>query len=111
MRKHHAIALLLCGVTALGGCVEIKSNVPPIVVNVKNEGDQCQVTVIRFPFTQPLDFQRVSQAQLLEVARQAKTRRAVLVSDVKAQYKCMGAALVTLQEAGLQVDLAVWDSR
>jgi hypothetical protein len=30
---------------------------------------------------------------------------------VNAQYKCIGAAIITLQQAGSRVDLAPWDSR
>jgi hypothetical protein len=111
MVKEQTIALALCGVAPLGGCIELNSNVPPLVVNVKSEGDQCRVTVVRNPFLEPLDFQRVDQAQLLQIARQTNGRRAIVVSDVSAQYKCIGAAIVTLQEAGLHVDVASWDSR
>jgi hypothetical protein len=81
------------------------------VVNVKNAGDECIVTVQRQHIAQDPDFVRVKQAQLLEIGRQAKSRRAIVVSDVKAQYKCIGAAITTLQQAGLAVDFAVWDSR
>ena len=111
MVKERTIALALCGVAPLGGCIELNSNVPPLVVNVKSEGDQCRVTVVRNPFLQPIDFQHVNQAKLLQTARQSKTRRAIVVSDGKATYKCIGAAIVTLQEAGLHVDVASWDSR
>ena len=82
-----------------------------MVVNVKSEGDQCRVTVVRNPYAQPLEFARVTQAQLLQFGRQTRSRRAIVVSDVNAQYKCVGAAIITLQEAGLLVDLAPWDSR
>jgi hypothetical protein len=30
---------------------------------------------------------------------------------MNAEYKCIGAAIITMQQAGLQVDLAPWDSR
>ena len=111
MLKRQAIILALCGAVPFSGCVEINSNVPPLVVNVKSEGDQCRVTVVRNPFLQPIDFQHVNQAKLLQTARQSKTRRAIVVSDGKATYKCIGAVIVTLQEAGLHVDVAPWDSR
>jgi hypothetical protein len=81
------------------------------VVNVKSDRDQCRVTVIRNPYVPPLAFTRVSQEQLLRIGRETKSRRAVVVSDVNAEYKCIGAAIITLQQAGLSVDYAPWDSR
>ena len=82
-----------------------------MVINVKSDGDECRVTVVRNAFVQPLQFTRVNQAQLLQIAQQAKSRRGIVVSDVNAQYKCMGAVIITLQQARLSVDLAPWDSR
>jgi hypothetical protein len=81
-----------------------------MVVNVKSEGDTCRVTFVPNSFVQPLNFTRVNQEQLLQMSRQAKSRRAIVVSDLSAQYKCIGAAIITLQQAGSSVDLAPWDS-
>jgi hypothetical protein len=111
MLKAAAIAVALSGAASLGGCVDFKTNGPAIVVNVKSEGDECRVTVTRNPYVQPLSFIRVTQAQLLQVGRETRSRRAIVVADVNAQYKCMGAAIITLQEAGLLVDFAPWESR
>lgn len=103
-------AVVICGLF-LAGCVQLSISDPPLVVNVKSNGDQCLVTVAPNAFTLPLVFSRVTQEQLLQLARQAKSRRGIVVSDVNAQYKCMGAAISTLQQAGLTVDFAPWDSR
>ena len=111
MLKLRTTAVALSGAALLAACVEMKAIDPPIVVNVKSEGDQCRVSVLRNPFVQPLVFARVNQRQLLQIGRQAKSHRAIVVSDVNAQYKCIGAAIITLQQAGSRVDLAPWDSR
>jgi hypothetical protein len=111
MANLRLIIAILAAAIALPGCVQFGSNQPPLVVNVKSESESCRVTVEREPFAQPLDFIRVSQAQLLDIGRQTKARRAIVIYDVNVPYKCIGAAIVTLQEAGLTVDAAVWDSR
>lgn len=61
------------------------------MVNVKNVGDEFMVTVQRNHVAQARDFVRVKQAPLLEIGHPAKGRRAIVVSDVNAQYKCIGA--------------------
>lgn len=42
--------------------------------------------------------------------RASKSRRAIVISDATAQYNCVGT-IVTMQEAGMMVDFAVWDHR
>ena len=60
----------------------------------------CRVTV---------DGQRVTQKQLLDIARRSPGRRGIIVYAQNAPYKCIGAAIITLQEAGLHsVDAAAW---
>ena len=110
MRKLLLPAALLTQLV-VAGCVQFRSSYPPIVVNVRTEANECRVTVARDPSTRPLNFIRVNQAQLLQIGREAKSRRAIVISDVTAQYKCIGAAIITMQQAGLMVDFAVWDSR
>lgn len=84
---------------------------PPLVVNVSANGAECRVAVARPSNTQPAVFAKVHQDQLLAIARSEKTRRAIVVSDLNAAYKCIGAAIITVQQAGKMVDLATWDSR
>jgi hypothetical protein len=104
--------LALCtALLALGGCVQSMSGASsPIVVNVKSVADGCRVTVARDPSSYPLNFVRVDQAHLLQMGREAKGRRAIVAFDMNAEYKCIGAAIITMQQAGLRVDLAPWDS-
>jgi|tagenome__1003787_1003787.scaffolds.fasta_scaffold20988896_4 hypothetical protein len=111
MRNLGLIFAMLAGLVVLGGCVQFRPDNPPLVVNVKSDGDNCRVTVQREHFAQPAVFVRVNQGQLLEIGRQTKPRRAIVIFDVNAHYKCIGAAIVTLQEAGLAVESAMWDSR
>src|SRR5579864_5844591 len=109
--RNLAIAALLTQVVVLGACVQVRSDDPPLVVNVKSAGDECRVTVQRASFAQPFNFIRVNQAQLLQFGRETKSGRAILIYDLNAQYKCVGAAILTLQQAGLMVSPVVWDSR
>jgi hypothetical protein len=86
---------------AVSACVPFATSEPPLVANVRAEGDGCRVTVNR---------QRVTQEQLLAIARKATARRGIVVYDNHAPYKCLGAAIITMQQAGLQsVDAAMWD--
>jgi hypothetical protein len=108
--RHLALAYcMITGFVVLGGCVQFGPQNPPLLVNVKSDGDNCRVTVQRV--AQTPEFVRVSQAQLLEIGRQTKALRAVVIYDMNAKYKCIGAAILTLQQAGLAVDPALWDSR
>jgi hypothetical protein len=95
----------MCGLTsitlALSACIQFRPSEPPLVANVRAEGQECRVTVNR---------QRVTQNQLLEIARRATHRHGIVVYEGNAPYKCIGAAIITMQQAGLQsVDLALWD--
>jgi len=72
----------------------------PLVVNVTIVGDRCQTTV---------DGNEVTSSQLLELGRTAKRRRAIVVFDKKAPYRCIGRAMFDLQGAGLtNIDTALW---
>ena len=95
---------------SLGGCVQFPSSAPPLVVNVTSEGEACRVTVATDPYNHPQAFAQVHQDQLLRIGRDTKSRRAIVVYDLKAQYKCFGAAIVTAQQAGLVVDVVPWNS-
>lgn len=111
MLKIAYLVLAFSGAGLLAACVQMRADDPPIVVNVKSDGEQCRVTVLRNPYSQPQSFLRVTQAQLLQVGRETKSRRAIVVVGGNTPYKCMGAAIITLQQAGLLVDLAPWDDR
>lgn len=112
MRGLGSFASLTIGMTALGGCIQYgASDDTPLVVNVRSYGDECRTTVARNPGSQPLNFVSVSETQLSEIGRSAKGRRAILIYDLTAEYKCIGAAIGALQQAGLKVDSAPWESR
>jgi hypothetical protein len=87
----------------LSSCAPFRSVQPPLVANVRAEGQGCRVTV---------DRQRVTHRQLLDIARKATGRHGIVVYDKDAPYRCLGAAIITMQQAGLQsVDAAMWDER
>jgi hypothetical protein len=84
----------------LSSCVPATSGQPPLVANVTAAGQACRVTV---------DGQRVTQKQLLDIARRAPGRHGIIVFALNTPYKCIGAAIITMQEAGLQsVEAAPW---
>jgi len=88
---------------ALSACATLSPSQLPLVASVTAEGNGCRVTI---------DRQQVTQKQLLEIARKATARRGIVVYDKNAPYKCIGAAVITMQQAGLRsVDLAKWDGR
>jgi hypothetical protein len=101
----------LVGAVLLGGCVSYTSSVPPVVINVTTEGEACRVTVAPDPFNHPLEFTQVHQDQLRQIASKTTSRRAVVIYDLKAQYKCIGSAIITAQQAGLVVDAVPWNGR
>jgi hypothetical protein len=111
MPKMAYLLVAFSGAAPLSACVQIRADDPPIVVNVKSAGEECRVTVLRNPYSQPQDFVRVTHAQLLQAGRENKSRRAIVVVGGDTQYKCLGAAIITLQQAGLLVDLAPWNDR
>lgn len=104
-------SLILLAVLTLGGCVKLGSREPPLVVNVRASAEECRVSVARPSTTQPPVLATVHQQELLAIARSETTRRAIVVYDLSAPYKCIGAAIITMQQAGKTVDLAAWDSR
>ena len=86
----------------LSACISVQSGTP-IVLSVKAEGDGCRVTV---------DGARMTSDQLLTLGRGSPNRRAIVLYDKSTPYKCTGAAIVTLQRAGLvSVEAAMWDDR
>ena len=95
----------------VGGCAQFSTSAPLLVVNVTSEGDACRVTVAADPYNHPLAFTQVHQEQLKQIGRNTKRRRAIVVYDVMAKYKCIGAAIVTAQQAGLVVDAVPWNGR
>jgi hypothetical protein len=95
-----ALPIVLAGL-ALSSCVARGSGQAPLVANVAPEGDGCRVTV---------DEQRVTQRQLLDIARRSPGRHGIVVFARNSPYKCIGAAIFTMQQAGLQsVDAASWN--
>lgn len=86
---------------ALSGCVPAVTGQPPLVVNVNASGSECRVTVDRV---------RVTQKQLLEMAHASPKRHGIIIYANNVPYRCIGAAIITLQEAGVQsVDAAAWN--
>ncbi len=104
-------SLLTAAVLALCGCASFNNSEPPLVVSVRARDDECRVAFARPSNVQPPKFMTVHQQQLLAVARSETTKRAVVVFDQTAPYKCTGAAILTLQQAGKIVDVVTWDAR
>jgi len=102
---------LFLAALVLSGCVQNGDGDLPLVVNVRANGEECRVTVARPSSMQPPVFVTVHQQELLAIGRSERTRRAIVVSDLNAPYKCIGAAIITMQQAGKMVDLATWDGR
>lgn len=63
-----------------------------LVVKIQQVNDACYVT---------LDGLNVTFDALKERAKRERHRPAVIVYDKDAPYKCIGAAIITLQEAGV----------
>jgi hypothetical protein len=85
----------------LSSCIPTVSAQPPLVANVRAEGETCDVTV---------EGRRVTQKQLLDIARTSPGRHGIIVFAVDTPYKCIGTAIITLQEAGLHsVEVAAWN--
>jgi len=85
----------------LSGCVQTSLGQPPLVANVSAVGEECRVTV---------DGQLVSQKQLLDISRRSAGRHGIIVFALNTPYKCIGTAIITMQEAGLQsVQAAAWN--
>lgn len=88
--------LLLLGVIGgaalLASCARRADKEPPFVVSVRSEGNTCHVTVAG---------QRVASDELLEIALQASTRRAVVVMPKGTPFRCVGSVVFTLQRAGM----------
>ena len=103
MNKLFLLGALTGGAALLAACVQLREREPPLVVNVKRDGDGCRVTV---------EGERVTSDRLLEIGRGAARRRAIIVyaKDDDTPYKCIGGAIYTLQRAGLAtVDAAMLD--
>jgi hypothetical protein len=104
-------SLILLPALTLSGCVQLGYRDPPLIVNIRANGEECRVSAARPSSTQPPVFTTVHQPELLAMAVREKARRAIVVYDLNAPYKCLGAAIITMQQAGKMVDLAAWDSR
>jgi hypothetical protein len=86
----------------LASCIGFRERKPPLVVNVKRDGDGCYVTV---------GGERVTSDQLKEIARNSVSRRGIVVYDRDTPYRCIGGAIYTLQLGGLTpVDAAEWNA-
>ena len=66
--------------------------VQPMVVTVQQVGNACYLK---------LNSAHVTFDVLLKSARRQRGRRAVVVFGKDAPYKCVGAAIITLQQAGV----------
>jgi hypothetical protein len=63
-------------------------------------GEGCWITV---------DGEEVTSNRLLELARTAKRRHAIVVFDKKAPYRCIGGVIINLQRARFAtIDAALW---
>jgi hypothetical protein len=103
MRKLLWAGLLVRGTMPLTACIQVQSGAPPLVVIAGGQGEGCRVTV---------NGERVTGDQLLALGRRAPGRRGIVLYDKDTPYKCTGAAIITLQRAGLtSVDSAMWDDR
>ena len=76
----------------LAACVHTQSYTEPLVVSVKRDREQCRVTV---------NGERMTSETLLELGRRAPNRRGIVLYNKETPYQCTGAAIVTLQRAGL----------
>jgi len=63
-----------------------------MTVTVERDGQGCRFT---------LNGAHVTSDVLLDSARKQRDRRAVIMYDKDAPYRCVGAAIITLQEAGV----------
>lgn len=101
MNKPPLYGTLACCAVLLTSCMQLERGAPPLVVNVKRDGEACRVTV---------EGERVTSDRLLEIGRSATKRRSIVLYDKDTPYKCIGGAIFTLQRAGLTtVDAAMWD--
>lgn len=101
MNKLILASLVVGGAAVLVACVSYREREPPLVVNVKGDGDGCHVSV---------DSRRVTIDDLLDVARNSGSRRAIVVYAKDTPYRCIGASIFTLQRGGVRsVDAAMWD--
>jgi hypothetical protein len=75
----------------------------PLVVNVQGEGTGCYVGV---------NGAKVTSERLVQIARAERNRRAIVVFAKDAPYKCVGSAVVVLQQGGIaKIDVAPWFGR
>ena len=101
MNKLLLFGLLLGGAALIAGCIQVQSSASTLVVNVKRDGDGCHVSV---------NGERVTSDRLLEIGRNGRNRRAIVVFDKDTPYKCIGGAIFTLQRAGIPfVEPALWE--
>ena len=63
----------------------------PLVVEAAADGNSCHITV---------DHQQVTSQQLLQIASAGKHRWGLIRMKRDLPYKCVGAVIITLQEAG-----------
>ncbi|QAY75185.1 hypothetical protein [Sphingosinicella sp. BN140058] len=101
MKKTIMPGFLFGSAALLTSCLREGQDAAQLVLNVKRDGGGCRVM---------LQGERVTSERLMEIGRQAKTRRAIVLHDKETPYKCIGGAVFTLQRAGInRVDVAVWD--
>ena len=103
MKNLAGLGVLLGASASLTGCAAAAPVAPALVVGIQREGEGCLITV---------DGQRVTSDQLMAIGRSSRSRRAVLVGDKYAPYKCIGATIITLQQAGFrEIDSSIQERR
>ena len=85
-------AIILAILPALAGGTQPVGRPQELVVKFQHVGDGCFVT---------LDGVHLTFDALLEAARREHTRPAVIIFGGDLPYKCIGATVITLQEAGV----------
>ncbi len=94
-------AVLIGAAVLAASCIHRSPGEPPLVVNVRRDGQGCRVSV---------EGDQVPSERLLEIARTSGKRRGIVVFEKDTPYRCIGGAIFTLQRAGLSpVEAVVWD--
>ena len=100
MKRLLVLGALASAATLIALAAPARSSQLPFVVNVSIMGEGCWITV---------GGEEVTSNRLLQLARTAKRRRAIVVFDKKAPYRCIMGVIIDLQRARFAtIDAALW---